>query len=222
MRPTLPLAAMLILALAAPPAEAQECFVSDIHVYVWGGSANLDSQAAGVSTRALGGVVVHDGNTADCDGDGVPLDFDGDWETGAGGGFLPFSHHGATVCLQDLASGEAPTFVTGIDGDGDGLILPDVESEDVIAGPFTGCGWAPGFVGCARLPLAGDPNLSGPGPDLPDPFGGPGAASHCASPMEILEDADGYWVFLQTASLGEDGSSVYFGLPATTGVMWTS
>lgn len=227
MRPTLALAALLLTAALAPlPASGQGwCSVQTVHTYVAGGSANLlvDNVA---ETRALGAVVVQDTNASDCNTDGFPFDSDGDWETGFGGGFFPYSHHTPRgVCVNDFVWGGGVAFVIGFDGNGNGVIFPDMENTDLIEGPFLGCGglmWWPD--GCAHRPANGDPNLRVeglPSPALPRPADDPSAMGHCVD-VTGEDGVPGFWVYLQGESIVWDGASFTLSNPPTMGTITTT
>lgn len=80
-----------------------------------------------------------DGNTEDCDGDGDGPDFDGDKEFAFAGGVFPDDHHDATFCASDAMWGSDVGVVVGADGNGDGIIVPDVEPSDHLSPYGLGC-----------------------------------------------------------------------------------
>jgi len=84
------------------------------------------SQVLGHHVAANSGVVASDSETDDCDGDGVPADFDGDLDWGQRGGAFghgPWATHCGyhqevddTVTVLDHVLGANVRFATGSDG----------------------------------------------------------------------------------------------------------
>lgn len=64
---------------------------------------------------------------------------DGDHEWGQSVAFLPASHHGSTVCVDDAALGATVPFYVGADGNGDGVISPGTTPTDGLTPVGTGC-----------------------------------------------------------------------------------
>ena len=154
-------------------------------------------------TTPHGAVIVTEGNTADCDGDGVPFDYDGDYETGIGGGFFgygPWANeatcqyglrlHGGVVNVFGLLSTDA--FVTGADDQSGPIVIPDVINGGNICetdGSIT----------------PGDPAVD-PAADADD----------CLSPIFVFGSGSacgaggdgGYWVIILTAAVDADSLSI--------------
>lgn len=152
------------------------CPPQSIHVYAGTGSNEFREESLGVNA-GFGYVQVYETNTADCDGNGSSGDFDGDFDAGTGGAFLPsgpwandpicqngfVAHHGPVVTLNDLVFGSGVPFFTGADDTNgpvivvdptsgvqcttDGVIAPQVDSDDCLAGVFYGSGTACGYGG---------------------------------------------------------------------------
>lgn len=147
---------MIVIAalMAAPLAAAHFPSVPDtscnssalVHDYGLPGSvdASVDDPTDPGSTIAPGVGVMspQDGNLADCDGDGIPADYDGDTEYGVGGGSFPDNHHDSTFCVSDAVWGSDVGIVVGADGNDDGLIVPDVEPSDALTAAALGCATA--------------------------------------------------------------------------------
>ena len=105
------------------------------HTYGLAGSVGGEIETVGSPSAGI--VTVNEGNTGDCDGDGIPADFDGDYEFGIGGGFFgagPWANepicqyglktHGTSVTVTDLISANA-AFVTGADDQSGPIVIPD-------------------------------------------------------------------------------------------------
>ena len=134
----------LVMAVAAMPgalvsAHSVECAsVSAPHVYGAGGSAGGKSvTVTGSGDSGAGVVTASENNTADCDGDGVPGDFDGDYEAAGGGGFFGagawaneaicqygLRTHGTAVTVTDVISPNI-AFLTGADDQQGPIVIPD-------------------------------------------------------------------------------------------------
>lgn len=145
--------AVAAVALALPPCPPQPT-----HTYVAPGAIVVNSWTTGISTK-LGEVTVVDTNLADCNGDGIPLDRDGDYDLGVGGAFFgwgPYAAtcgvnvHGPDVTVVDLvispafeiAADDMDGSPIGIDCLTDGIIAPGVDSDDCLTTPY-----APGTAG---------------------------------------------------------------------------
>lgn len=172
MKPASLLRALPLLALAAAPSGAlppPPCPPQPIHFYLGPEGWAAVATSSGVDLAA-GGVVVADTNLADCDADGVPGDFDGDYNVGLGGAFFGWgpwaaapvcgygvNAFGPDVVVADAAWGPAVTLWTGADDtDGpviltdpvtgaiscetDGSISPTFDPDDCLAGPYVGIG----------------------------------------------------------------------------------
>ena len=105
------------------------------HTYGSGGTVGTSSSMTG--RNGAGVVTVSDNNVGDCDGDGVPGDFDGDYESGVGGGFFGagfwaneatcqygLKTHGTSVTVTDALSANI-AFVTGADDMQGPIVVPD-------------------------------------------------------------------------------------------------
>lgn len=147
-----PVASLLLLAgVVSLPAEAMPvCWGQFSHTYPLPLSLNgadrdvvaevthFTSYTLWVSVDGYQQVHVADSNLADCDADGVPLDFDGDYDAGDHGGFFPFGpwaneptcnyglsrHHGPNVVVNDLVFANVP-FLIGADDLNGPTIYPD-------------------------------------------------------------------------------------------------
>ncbi|GEM_PF-3717590 len=189
---------------ACPNALPQE-----FHTYVVGTTARAHVEDTG--GIAAGGFSVFDTNTADCNGDGIPFDSDGDPDAGIGGGFLPQGvsteacgfkphHEGDTFAVSDFAFSEVYFVVAGNDVDraspdvcgGDGLVTPDVDAGD----------W---FEVCESQCT------------LPGTFVNTNACLACAVP-EVGGADGGVYVFVDPTFEAEDGSAEAHG--ASTGIIF--
>ena len=81
-------------------------FSPHAHTYGTGGSAGANSQTVtGGDEVGAGIVTVTDTNQYDCDWDGIPGDFDGDYDTGVGGAFFGYGPwHWEAICNYGLAA----------------------------------------------------------------------------------------------------------------------
>ena len=170
------------------------------HTYGFGGSAGARSDTVtGGDEVGAGVVTVFETNAADCDGDGVPGDYDGDWETGVGGGFFGYgpwanepicnyglAAHGASVVVNDVVFGKEIAFVIGAD-DTSGPVI----STDPVTGETT----------CET-----DGSIT-PGDPTTDPTAD---ADDCLTEVFIGQGTTcgaggdgGYWVFLNGALVSE-------------------
>lgn len=145
------------------------CAPQATHTYNLAANAGANSNTAGVSHGA-GATVVQDNNTADCNGDGVPADFDGDYETGVSGAMFGsgttweaacgygLNVHSTSFVVADLVSAHVhgsvgvddftgPVFdpVTGACLGTDGSITPDLDTDDCLVN----------FVDSATAPCGG-------------------------------------------------------------------
>ena len=96
------------------------------HSYFTTGTTGMRSSSADTETK-YGSVRVFETNVSDCDGDGLVWDFDGDFETGIGGGFFGYgtwvddpdcsalNAHGPNVNVNDFTWGNGVAFVVGED-----------------------------------------------------------------------------------------------------------
>ena len=154
-------------------------------------------------------VVVHDTNLQDCDGDGVPRDFDGDYDDGVGGAFFGYGHwgydpvcnyglnlHAGRVSVDDVVWGSDIWFRIGAD-DTSGPVL----SVDPLTGATT-CS-TDGSI------TPGDP-ATDPIADADDCLTDPvhGTGTTCGAGGD-----GGYWVILPTGGLAGSGH------PATEGTV---
>ena len=186
------------------------------HTYGLGGSVGAKSDTATGGEEAGAGVVtVMDSNANDCNGDGVPGDFDGDYETGVGGGFFgygPWANeptcnyglavHSGSVVVNDLVFGSAVAFVTGAD-DTSGPVI----STDPVTGETT-C-TTDGSI------TPGDPGTD-PTADADDCLSDvyTGSGSTCGAGGD-----GGYWVFLNGALVTEGSGGVGASNPPTAGTI---
>ena len=200
----------LVLALAAVPAaivsaHSATCAATNApHTYGVGGSVGAESQTIG--SNGAGVVTVNESNTADCNGDTVPGDYDGDYDQGIGGGFFgagPWANeaicqyglktHGSNVAVTDVISSNI-AFVTGADDQSGPIVVPDPVNGGNICetdGSSTPC-------------PDNDPAQCGPTDDaddcLSDTFIGAGSA--CG-----FGGDGGYWVFLSGVQVVIDEST---------------
>ncbi|HWH08888.1 MAG TPA: hypothetical protein VNX21_06790 [Candidatus Thermoplasmatota archaeon] len=165
---------LVLSVLAVPPGTVAHgaCQHEPVHTYVAGTGLGLSVRAEPGSEGLARGpmateyghvVMVLDSETGDCNPrDGLPLDWDGDYDLGAGGG--AFGHGpwadwcglhdetAETVTVVDSAFGRTVVFVTGAndpfdwipDGGGqntcltDGLLAPLLDPGDCLSLPGTG------------------------------------------------------------------------------------
>ena len=134
---TMTMMTTLVAAFALAPLGSSlgSCGASYIHTYAGSALTLVSSDSAGVQV-GNGQVQVYETNTADCNGDGQPGEFDGDYETGQGGGFFPSGpwathpcwnyddHHYPTVSVIDLVVSDVH-FQTGADDISGPIIIPD-------------------------------------------------------------------------------------------------
>ena len=181
------------------------------HTYGSGGSAGARSDTAtGGDEVGAGIVTVTDTNTGDCDNDGVAGDFDGDYDSGVGGGFFGFGPwadegvcnyglelHGAVVTVNDAAFGSDIWFVIGADDTSGPVITPVIDPPTgQPTGEFT-CE-TDGSI------TPGDP-ATDPTADADDCLTQPlnGSGSTCGAGGD-----GGYWVFLSGALVSEGAGGV--------------
>ena len=203
--PIVAAAALALLAAAAPLATADHWLPNcphwgyHSHTYGDGGPWPNSKTATWASLSVApysGQATAWDSNIVDCNGDVLPVDYDGDYDTGIGGAFFgygPWAHeptcdngltsHGAVVTVNDLSYGNDIWFLIGAD-DTSGPAI----SVDPVSGATT----------CST-----DGSIT-PG----DPFTNPIAdADDCLTPRQnaavgiVLTTCGaggdgGYWVFL--------------------------
>ncbi len=168
---------LLGLALVAATAHALVvgangvCPSASQPTHSYGAPAVLGASSHGLRESATGGsATVQDTNVADCNGDSVPNDFDGDYDYGVGGAFFGDSSvwDGSDNCGYDLnvhattgtassptTSGtfgvddaEGPVVITDphtgatVSCQSDGSITPDTDANDCLSA-WTGS-WSPG------------------------------------------------------------------------------
>ena len=217
-----PLMIGVVLALAAIPAAfvnaAHDCPAEPTHTYGFGSSVGFESKTATTGDNSLGFVTVQETNTADCNGDGTPADYDGDWETGVGGAFFgygPYAQdpvcnydlqvHVGTVSVNDIVFGNDIWFKIGADDTGG----PAYEVDPVD-----------GSISCSvdGSITPGDPTTD-PTADADDCLTAPqNAAKGIVIPACGAGGDGGYWVFLNGAYALEDGA-LTVGNPATAGTI---
>ena len=96
-------------------------------------------------------VQVFDTNTADCNGDGIPMDRDGDWDAGFGGAFFGWGPwaapcgvnvHGPDVIVTDAVWANNVAFEVGEDDQTavgcatDGMISPALDPDDCLSNVY--------------------------------------------------------------------------------------
>lgn len=107
------------------------------HTYGTSATTSLSNPAFSISA-SIGNVQVYDNNTGDCDGDGAPANFDGDYEAGLGGGFFGagfwaneatcqygLKTHDTTVTVTDVLSPNIAFWTAADDRDGPVVFLSD-------------------------------------------------------------------------------------------------
>ena len=178
MKAAILLASMTVLAFAVVGVAASQttCPQQTTHTYVGSGSNEYREETLGVNA-GFGYIQVYESNTSDCDGNGSAGDFDGDYDTGTGGAFLPagpwandplcqngfVAHHGPVAFVNDVVFGQGVPFFTGADDTNgpvividptsgvqcttDGVIAPEVDADDCLDGVFYGAGAACGYGG---------------------------------------------------------------------------
>ena len=186
------------------------------HTYGTGGSAGARSDTVtGGDEFGAGIVTVSDTNPYDCDEDGIPGDFDGDYDAGVGGGFFGYgpwrwgppcnyhlADHGATVTVNDVVFGSDIWFVIGAD-DTSGPVI----NVDPVTGETT-C-TTDGSI------TPGDP-ATDPTADADDCLTAPlhGSGTTCGAGGD-----GGYWVFLSGALVTEGSGGVGASNPPTAGTI---
>ena len=186
------------------------------HTYFAGGSvtASSDTLTSGDEIGA-GFAAVFDTNLADCDGDGLPGDSDGDYDLGIGGAFFGhgpwadeptcyygLAQHGSTVSVNDVAFAGDVWFVIGAD---------DTSGPVITVDPVTG-GTTCSTDGSIT---PGDPALD-PTADADDCLTDPqyGTGTTCGAGGD-----GGYWVFLSGLHVYESGGGSGFGNAPTAGTV---
>jgi len=221
------LLALALAAVALPPSDAHgTCPHQVYHTYGLGLSAGAYSST--VRTGNDGGtVVVWDTNLADCDGDGIPADFDGDLDAGLGGGFFGYGTwattcdlhpRGPTVTVNDIVFGNGIAFVIGEDG-------PSVGKSRTLGTDAETFLWVVDYFGYPASAEGGDDvttfcqtnGIIAPQVDVGDclstVFHGTGTT--CGSGG----GDGGYWVFLLSPEVSENGNGVFVSNPPTTGTI---
>lgn len=221
------------------PAEAMPvwCPGQFAHTYPLAVSANgasrqvvsevtyVASYTLGVSIDGYEQVNVVDTNTSDCNFDGVPLDFDGDYDAGDHGGFFPYGpwaneaicnyglslHHGPNVVVTDVVFANIP-FLIGTDDQWGPIIIPDPVNGGNICetdGSITPCG----AFGCGPTDDADDCLTD------TDPWWGPGYQPYIGSGYNTCGGGGdgGFWVILLEFYAQEWWGSVYVANPHTSG-----
>ena len=126
--------------------ESNNCPPEPVHRYGSGSSVGgRSATVTGGDDFGVGVVTVTDTNAADCNGDGVAGDWDGDYDAGVGGGAFGwgpwadepicnngFNVHGPNVAVNDVVWGPAITFVVGEDDQSGPVIVPVDEDGDGI------------------------------------------------------------------------------------------
>ena len=182
-------------------------FSLSVRVRVTSHTVTID-QEVGVTT-------VVDTNVWDCDGDGIPNDFDGDYDSGVGGAFFGYgpwrwgppceyglAAHGATVTVNDVVFGADVWFTIGAD-DTSGPVV----SVDPVTGETT-CETSGSIT-------PGDP-ATDPTADPDDCLTPPqhGSGTTCGAGGD-----GGYWVFLTSALVTEGAGGVSVSNPPTAGTI---
>ncbi len=195
-----------------------------VHTYGVAGSIGANSntlseQTSGSPAGPVGGAgagltTVQDTNTADCNGDGVPGDFDGDLDVGVGGAFFGSSNEWDVTdnCGYDLnvhATSGVATDVTGLPVSGVWGV-DDTAGPVVITDPTTGA-----VVGCQT-----DGSIT---PDTDSTDCEVGWVHTWAGDVCLIGyhnghgGDDGYWLFLNTGVTETGGAAT--AATATTGTL---
>ena len=185
------------------------------HTYGSSGGARGRSRTLGNGESGSGSTTVYEFNTMDCNGDGLPWDFDGDYETGSGGAF--FGHgpwadeiicgyglrtHGDTVTVNDVVFGGNVAFIIGADDTSGPVIRVD--------------------------PVTGETSCSTDGSITPgDPTADPNAdEDDCLTEVYVGSGKTcghggdgGYWVFLVTTGVDEGAGGTGASNPVTAGTI---
>ena len=155
------------------------------------GSPHSHTYGNGGEASDAGSVIVADTNTFDCDGNGIPGDFDGDYESGVGGGFFGYgawaneptcsyglATHGGSVTVHDAVFGEDVWFVVG---------ASDTSGPIIVVDPATGST----FCSTDGVIAPGDPatDPTADADDCVEEFHGSGTT--CGAGGD-----GGYWVIL--------------------------
>lgn len=216
---------VLILTLSAIPAATVTAHSVNCanayapHSYGMGGSAGVSAPDQELEIE-VGVVVVSDNNTADCNGDGIPYDFDGDYEAGMGGGFFgagPWANeptcqyglvtHGTAVTVTDAVSANI-AFKVGADDQGGPVVIADPINGGNI------CETDGGITPCAP---PSDGGACGPTDDADDCLSDADTSRSGYQPYVNSGSAcgtggdGGYWVFLLLVYCSVDTSTT---LPA--------
>lgn len=162
----------LALAMAVSPAvlvsaHTSACaFFPAAHTYVLGAAyAGNDAIGEKSTVSAYGTVVARDGNVADCDNDGILLDYDGDLEQGLNGAFFGYGLWAYEPnCQYDLKTHGATVTVTGttlppnpvVQGIAFVTTADDTQGPIIIEDPTN-----PGFFICVAdgIVTPGDPTV---------------------------------------------------------------
>ena len=184
-----------------------------VHTYTTGTAAAVRSDTLEVVTSSPGTVSVSDSNMGDCDGDGVPGEFDGDLDAGVGGGFFGYGpwadeatcdygylQHGSHVTVSDVTFGSDIWFVIGAD---------DTSGPAISVDPVTG-----------ETTCSTDGSIT-PGDPSTDPTADP---DDCLTPPQHGSGVTcgaggdgGYWVFLVAGGVVENAGGVSLSNAPTTG-----
>ena len=161
-------------------------------------------------------ILVLDTNTEDCDGDGLPETFDGDFDLGVGGAFFGhgawvndpdcdygLNEHGGNVVVSDAVFGPDMGFFVGEDDQGGPVKIVDSSTGLVIC--ETSGSITPGDP--ATDPTADADDC------LSEHFVGSGQTCGTGG------GDGGYWVLLDGVFVDEHGGNVGAGNPPTTGTI---
>ncbi len=212
-------AAQTFIGIQVPPGP-RVCGVDQpVHTYVLGGFAGMSSNTLSEQTGSspvgsIGGAsagfaIVMDTNTDDCNGDGAPGDFDGDYDLGIGGAFFGSSNawDAAEGCGYDLnvhATSGTATDVTRLPASGS-YGVDDTAGPVVVTDPTTGA-----TVSCQT---DGGITPETDGNDCLNDWTGFWSQGACAG----TGGDDGYWLFVG-AQVSENGGRLTAQI-ATTGTL---
>ena len=197
------------------------------HTYGSGGSAGAKSDTATGGDEAGAGVVtVTDGNAVDCDNNGTPGDFDGDYDSGVGGAFFGYgpwadepicnyglwSHGGAVISVNDVAFGSDIWFTIGADDTSGPVITP-------VTDPTTGQPTGEFTCETDGSITPGDP-ATDPTADADDCLTEPQNLAQGSTGETCGAGGDGgYWVFLSGLLVTEGVGGVGANNPPTAGTI---
>ena len=199
-----------------------DCPAEPVHTYGSGSSVGgRSATATGGNDTGVGFVTVTDTNEADCNGDGIVGDWDGDYDAGTGGGAFgwgpwaneptcnnQFNVHGPNVVVNDIIPNYPISFVVGEDDQAGPVIIPVDEDADGVPEGY--------ICETSGSITPGDP-ATDPTADADDCLSGQytTTGATCGS-----GGGDGlFWVFLDGLFVDENGAGTTVKNPPTTGTI---